>query len=133
MSQISFADAEYAGKRKKTRREVFLEEMEQEMKEASRELLFEKAARLRDEINALRNVLPNGGRKGDDIRSRVNALHCFRSRVLDFLNPDFHAWRRRDRRRAEQVKTLAIAEINRHHCIAATVVNDDGDAMHALS
>ena len=29
MSQISFADAEYAGKRKKTRREVFLEEMDQ--------------------------------------------------------------------------------------------------------
>ena len=29
MSQMSFADAEYAGKRKKTRREVFLEEMEQ--------------------------------------------------------------------------------------------------------
>ena len=29
MDQISFADAEYAGKRKKTRREVFLEEMEQ--------------------------------------------------------------------------------------------------------
>jgi len=29
MEQISFADAEYAGKRKKTRREVFLEEMEQ--------------------------------------------------------------------------------------------------------
>jgi len=28
MGQISFADAEYAGKRKKTRREVFLEEME---------------------------------------------------------------------------------------------------------
>jgi transposase, IS5 family len=28
MSQISFADAEYAGKRKKTRREVFLEDME---------------------------------------------------------------------------------------------------------
>ena len=28
MSQISFADAEYAGKRKKTRREVLLEEME---------------------------------------------------------------------------------------------------------
>jgi hypothetical protein len=28
MSQIRFADAEYAGKRKKTRREVFLEEME---------------------------------------------------------------------------------------------------------
>ena len=29
MNQISFADAEYAGKRKKTRREVFLDEMEQ--------------------------------------------------------------------------------------------------------
>ena len=29
MSRISFSDAEYAGKRKKTRREVFLEEMEQ--------------------------------------------------------------------------------------------------------
>jgi IS5 family transposase len=29
MSQMSFGDAEYAGKRKKTRREVFLEEMEQ--------------------------------------------------------------------------------------------------------
>ena len=29
MSQISFADAEYAGKRKRTRREVFIEEMEQ--------------------------------------------------------------------------------------------------------
>ena len=29
MSQISFSDAEYAGKRKKTRREVFLAEMEQ--------------------------------------------------------------------------------------------------------
>ena len=29
MSQISFSDAEYAGKRKMTRREVFLEEMEQ--------------------------------------------------------------------------------------------------------
>jgi IS5 family transposase len=29
VSQISFADAEYAGKRKKTRRELFLEEMEQ--------------------------------------------------------------------------------------------------------
>lgn len=29
MAQISFADAEYAGKRKKTRREVFLQEMEQ--------------------------------------------------------------------------------------------------------
>ena len=28
MNQISFADAEYAGKRKKTRREVFLDEME---------------------------------------------------------------------------------------------------------
>jgi IS5 family transposase len=28
MSQISFLDAEYAGKRKKTRHEVFLEEME---------------------------------------------------------------------------------------------------------
>ena len=28
MAQISFADAEYAGKRKKTRREIFLEEME---------------------------------------------------------------------------------------------------------
>jgi IS5 family transposase len=28
MGQISFAGAEYAGKRKKTRREVFLEEME---------------------------------------------------------------------------------------------------------
>lgn len=28
MSQISFADAEYAGKRTKTRREVLLEEME---------------------------------------------------------------------------------------------------------
>src|SRR5215203_3586872 len=28
MAQISFSDAEYAGKRKKTRREVFLEEME---------------------------------------------------------------------------------------------------------
>ncbi|HEX7645865.1 MAG TPA: transposase, partial [Noviherbaspirillum sp.] len=29
MTQLSFSDAEYAGKRKKTRREVFLEEMEQ--------------------------------------------------------------------------------------------------------
>ena len=29
IEQISFAAAEYAGKRKKTRREVFLEEMEQ--------------------------------------------------------------------------------------------------------
>ena len=29
MSQLSFSDAEYAGKRKKTRREVFLQEMEQ--------------------------------------------------------------------------------------------------------
>ncbi len=29
MSQMSFRDAEYAGKRKKTRREVFLEEMDQ--------------------------------------------------------------------------------------------------------
>ena len=29
MSQLSFSDAEYVGKRKKTRREVFLEEMEQ--------------------------------------------------------------------------------------------------------
>jgi hypothetical protein len=28
MGKISFSDAEYAGKRKKTRREVFLEEME---------------------------------------------------------------------------------------------------------
>lgn len=28
MSQMSFADAEYAGKRKKTRREVFLQEMD---------------------------------------------------------------------------------------------------------
>jgi IS5 family transposase len=28
MSQISFSDAEYAGKRKKTRREVFLDETE---------------------------------------------------------------------------------------------------------
>ena len=28
MSQISFSDAEYAGKRKKTRREVFLKEMD---------------------------------------------------------------------------------------------------------
>ena len=28
MDQISFADAEYAGKRRKTRREIFLEEME---------------------------------------------------------------------------------------------------------
>ena len=29
MNQMTFGDAEYAGKRKKTRREVFLEEMEQ--------------------------------------------------------------------------------------------------------
>lgn len=28
MSQLSFSDAEYAGKRKRTRREVFLAEME---------------------------------------------------------------------------------------------------------
>ena len=28
MSRISFSDAEYAGKRKKTRREVFLDEMD---------------------------------------------------------------------------------------------------------
>ncbi len=28
MSQISFSDAQYAGKRKQTRRRVFLEEME---------------------------------------------------------------------------------------------------------
>jgi len=28
MRQISFSDAEYAGKRKKTRREVFLDEMD---------------------------------------------------------------------------------------------------------
>lgn len=28
MDQMSFSDADYAGKRKKTRREVFLEEME---------------------------------------------------------------------------------------------------------
>lgn len=28
MNQLSFSDAEYAGKRKKTRRELFLEEME---------------------------------------------------------------------------------------------------------
>ena len=28
MNQISFADAEYVGKRKKTRREIFLDEME---------------------------------------------------------------------------------------------------------
>lgn len=28
MSQLSFGDAEYAGKRKQTRREVFLQEME---------------------------------------------------------------------------------------------------------
>ncbi|MFO0958470.1 MAG: UvrB/UvrC motif-containing protein [Isosphaeraceae bacterium] len=42
------------------KRELVLEEMEQEMKEASRELLFEKAARLRDEINALRNLRERG-------------------------------------------------------------------------
>lgn len=29
MSQLSFGDAEYAGKRKQTRREIFLAEMEQ--------------------------------------------------------------------------------------------------------
>jgi IS5 family transposase len=29
MSQMSFGDAEYAGKRKQTRRELFLAEMEQ--------------------------------------------------------------------------------------------------------
>ncbi len=29
MSRMSLSDAEYAGKRKKTRREVFLDEMEQ--------------------------------------------------------------------------------------------------------
>ena len=29
MSQMSFGDAEYAGKRKKTRREIFLDEMDQ--------------------------------------------------------------------------------------------------------
>jgi IS5 family transposase len=29
MSHMSFGDAEHAGKRKKTRRELFLEEMEQ--------------------------------------------------------------------------------------------------------
>jgi IS5 family transposase len=29
MSQLTFGDVEYANKRKKTRREVFLEEMEQ--------------------------------------------------------------------------------------------------------
>jgi transposase, IS5 family len=29
MKQVSFGDAEYAGKRKRTRRKVFLEEMEQ--------------------------------------------------------------------------------------------------------
>ena len=41
MSQMSFGDAEYAGKRKKTRRELFLEEMEQVVPWASLENLIE--------------------------------------------------------------------------------------------
>jgi hypothetical protein len=35
MSQLSISDAEYAGNRKKTRREVFLEEMERAMASAA--------------------------------------------------------------------------------------------------
>src|SRR5439155_707954 len=42
------------------KREQVLAEMEQEMKEASKSLLFEKAARLRDEIDALRNLNKRG-------------------------------------------------------------------------
>jgi excinuclease ABC subunit C len=42
------------------RREQVLAEMEEEMKEASKSLLFEKAARLRDEIDALRNLNKRG-------------------------------------------------------------------------
>ena len=38
------------------KKDAVLAEMEEEMKEASRSLLFEKAARLRDELKALRNL-----------------------------------------------------------------------------
>lgn len=38
------------------KKDAVIAEMEAEMKEASRELLFEKAARLRDELQALRNL-----------------------------------------------------------------------------
>lgn len=38
------------------KKEVVLNELEQEMREASQELQFEKAARLRDELKALRNL-----------------------------------------------------------------------------
>ena len=38
------------------KKEVLLKEMEEEMREASKELQFEKAARLRDEIKALQNL-----------------------------------------------------------------------------
>ena len=38
------------------KKEAVLAEMEEEMKEASRERLFEKAARLRDELKALKNL-----------------------------------------------------------------------------
>lgn len=55
------------------KKERLLAEMEKEMKEASEALLFEKAARLRDEINALRNL----GLRGDvdrDVQPEVFAL-----------------------------------------------------------
>jgi excinuclease ABC subunit C len=38
------------------KKDVVLAEMEEEMKQASKDLLFEKAARLRDELKALRNL-----------------------------------------------------------------------------
>ncbi len=42
------------------KKDVVLQEMEDEMREASKALLFEKAARLRDEIKALRDLEPAG-------------------------------------------------------------------------
>jgi excinuclease ABC subunit C len=42
------------------KKEVLLKEMEEEMREASKQLLFEKAARLRDEIKSLANLSLRG-------------------------------------------------------------------------
>ena len=61
------------------KKEVVLKEMEEEMREASKDLQFEKAARLRDEIKALQNLEP--ARRSGQARPARGLLRRSRARA----------------------------------------------------
>jgi len=109
MSQISFADAEYAGKRKKTRREVFLEEME---------LVVPWKVLLKDHSAAL----PGSWPRPQAVRAGIDAAGAPDAELVCALRPGDGRSALRDRL-ASQLRSFARLSLNEPIPDETTVLN----------